>query len=76
MGNAEAGGNIAGVLNILPGAARALAVHSSPVIIQLQCHANDIIAIALEQRRHHGGIDAARHGHHHARLRRRLGNVE
>jgi hypothetical protein len=43
--------------------------YSTVVIVELERDANDFIARTLEQRCHDRGIDAARHGHDHARLR-------
>src|SRR5215212_4941755 len=48
--NTDALGNRTRIMNILPGTARALAVRCSAVVVELQRHANDIVALGLEQR--------------------------
>ena len=40
------------------------------MIVKLQGHADDIVALLLEQRRHDRGVDPARHRNDDARLRR------
>src|SRR5260370_42129728 len=50
------------VIDVLPGAAGALAVSRGTVVVELQRHADDIVALGLEQGRRDRGIDAARHG--------------
>jgi hypothetical protein len=62
MGNAELGGDIARVVDVLPGAAGALAVGRRAMIVKLQRDADDIVALGLQQRSRRRGVDAARHG--------------
>ena len=72
MRNAEALGNLAGVLYVLPGAAGALAMRRLAMVIELQGHADDIVAAVLQQGRDDARVDAARHGDHDARVGRSL----
>jgi len=72
MGNAQTRSDIARIMNILSRAAGTFAMNGFAMIIKLQGHADDIIAVALEQRGHDRGIDTARHSNDHARLRRGL----
>ena len=60
--DAEGGGDAAGIVNVLPGAAGALAVGRLAMVVELQGDADHIVAGALEQPRNHRGIDPARHG--------------
>src|SRR5450759_2771563 len=62
MRNADALGNAARIIDVLPGAAGALAVAGGAVVIELQRDADHIIALGLEERGGHRGIDAAGHG--------------
>ena len=62
MGNGERIGNAAGVVDVLTGAAGALAVGRGAVVVELQRDADDVIALGLEQRGRHRGIDATGHG--------------
>ena len=68
MRNAEALGNLAGVLYVLPGAAGTLAMRRLAMVIELQGHADDIVAAVLQQGRDDARVDAARHGDHDARV--------
>ncbi len=52
MGNADLLGDAARVMDVLPGAAGPGAVDGGAMVIELQRHADDVIALALEQRRH------------------------
>ena len=70
MRDAERLGDAAGVVDVLAGAAGALAVHGGAVVVELQRDADDVVALALQQRRDDRGIDAARHGDDDARRRR------
>ena len=70
MRDAERLGHAARVVDVLPGAARALAVRRVAVIVELQGDADDVVAFPRQQRGHDGGIDAARHGDDDARLLR------
>ena len=62
MGNAELGGHVAGVVDVLAGAAGALAVGRRAMVIELQRDPDDVVALRLQQRSRRRGIDAARHG--------------
>src|SRR5664279_1827090 len=62
MRNADALGNAARIIDVLPRAAGALAVGGGAVIVELQRDADHVIAFGLEQRGSHRGIDAAGHG--------------
>ncbi|GAA0004067.1 hypothetical protein BRDID11002_40680 [Bradyrhizobium diazoefficiens] len=62
MGNAELGGNVAGVVDVLAGAAGALAMGRRAMVVELERDADDVVALSLEQRSRRRGIDAARHG--------------
>jgi hypothetical protein len=62
MGDAELGGDVAGVVDVLAGAAGALAMGRRAMVVELQRDADDVIALGLEQRSRRRGIDAARHG--------------
>ena len=62
MRDADRLGDAAGIVDVLAGAAGALAMGGGAVIVELQRDADDIVALALEQGRDDGRIDAARHG--------------
>src|SRR5262249_52646685 len=64
------------VIDVLPGAASALAVARSTVGVELQRHADDIEALGLEQGRRHRGIDAAGHGDDDAGIARGAFKIE
>ncbi len=70
--HAEPRGDVAGVVDVLAGAAGALAMRRRAVIVELHGQADDIIALARQHRGDDAGIDAARHRHDDARIRRRL----
>ena len=53
MGNAECLGDAARIVDVLAGAARALAVRRLAMVVKLQRHADDVIALGLE----HAGDD-------------------
>ena len=59
-----------------PGAAGALAVGRGAMVVELQRHADHVIALGLEQRRGHRGIDAAGHGDDDAGVLRAAVEVE
>ena len=54
MRNSECFRDPPGIINVLSGAARSGPVHGGAMIIELQRHAKDIIALALEKAGHHG----------------------
>ena len=70
--NAERLRNAARVVNVLAGAASAFFLRSGAGIVELQRHADDVIAFALEQRGGDGGIHATGHGNDHAGVARVL----
>ncbi len=61
MRNADPVGDRARVVDVLAGAAGALAVGRRAVVVELQRDADHVVALGLEQRRRHRRIDAARH---------------
>ena len=66
MRNADAIGHRARIVDVLAGAAGALAVRRRAMVVELQRDADHVVAFGLEQRRRHGRIDAPGHGDHHA----------
>ena len=62
MRDAQRSGHAARVIDVLAGAAGAFAVDGGAVVVKLQGHADHVIALGLEQRGGHRGIDAAGHG--------------
>ena len=62
MRDAERCGDVARVVDVLAGAAGALAMGRRAMIVELQRDADDVVAFGLEQRSRRRGIDAARHG--------------
>ena len=66
MGNPQGFRHPAGILNVLPGATRALARRRLAMIVELQRDADDVVAFRPQQGRDDRGIDPAGHGHHHA----------
>ena len=54
-------GDVAGVVDVLAGAARAPAVGGGAVIVKLQGNADDVVTFGLQQRSRHRGVHAARH---------------
>ena len=62
MRNADPLGDIARVVDILPGAAGALAMGGRAMVVKLQRDADDIVALGLQERGRNRGIDAAGHG--------------
>ena len=67
VGDADPLGHLARIVDVLPRAAGALAVSGRTVVVELQRHADDVVALGLEQRRGHRGIDAAGHRDDHPR---------
>ena len=60
--NADPVGHRAGVVDVLAGAARALAMRRRPVVVKLERDADDVIALGLQKRGRHRRVDAAGHG--------------
>ena len=57
MGDAQSLRHAAGVLNILAGAAGALAADRLAVVVELERDADHVIALTLQEGRDHGGVD-------------------
>ncbi len=74
--NRQPFGDTAGVVDVLAGAAGALAVDGLAMIVELQGHPDDVVALLGHQPGDDRRVDAARHGDDHAGFRRRLGDVE
>ena len=64
MRNADPLGDIAGIVDVAPGAAGALAMGGRAMVVKLQRDADDVVALGLQQRSRHRRIDAAGHGDH------------
>jgi len=64
-------GHPAGVVDVLPGAACALAMRRLAVIVELERDADHVVAGALDQAGRHRGIHPARHRHDDAGSLRR-----
>ena len=69
-------GDLAGVLDVLAGAAGAGLADGDAMVIELQGDAHDVVALLLQQRRRDRRIDAARHRDHHAGVAGRLVDTE
>ena len=76
MRDADARGDGARVMDVAPGAAGALAVRGRAMVVELQRHADDVVALGLEQRGRDRGVDAARHRDDDARVLRTALRVE
>ncbi len=61
MRDADPLGDVAGVVDVLPGAAGALAVSGRAMIVELQGDADDVVTFGLQQRSRHRRVDAAGH---------------
>ena len=72
MGDAEPVGHAPRVVDVLAGAARALAPRRGAVVVELQRDADDVVAFGGQQRRGYRTVHAARHGDHDPGLLRRL----
>ena len=73
---AEPVGDLAGIGNILAGAAGAGLARGDALVIELQGDAHDVVALLLQERRRDRQIDAARHRDHHAGVAGRLVDIE
>src|ERR1700748_1981911 len=62
MRNADPFGDIARVVNVLAGAAGALAMGRRAMIVKLQGDADDVVTLRLQQESRGRGVDTARHG--------------
>ena len=67
MRDAEPRRHLAGIVDVAAGAAGARAVRGAAVVVELQRHADDVVAGLLHEPGDDGGIDAARHGDDDAR---------
>ena len=76
MGDADPRRDLAGIMDILPGAAGALAMHRGAMVVKLKGDADHVITLLLQQRSRHRAIDAAGHGDHDARVLRTAGAIE
>ncbi len=76
VGNAQPGRDVPRVVDILPGATGALAMGGFAMVVELHRHADDIVALGGERGRGDRRIDAARHSHDNAGLRRRLAQAK
>ena len=76
MRNADPLGDRAGVVDVLPGAAGALAMGGGAVVVELQRDADDVVAFGLQQRRRHRRIDAAGHRDDDTGVLRPAGQIE
>ncbi len=76
MRNADALGHRTGIVDVLPGAASALAMGRRAMIIELQGDADDVVTLGLEQRRGHRRVHAARHRDDDARRLRQAFDIE
>ena len=76
MGNAERLGDAPGIVDVLAGTAGTRPVDGGSVVVELQRHAEDVVALALHQARHDGRIDATGHGDDHPGLPGPLVDIE
>ena len=77
MRDAEGRRDGARVMDVAARAAGALAPRGGvAAVVEPQRDADDVVAVALEQRRHDRRVHPARHGDDHARVRGWLGDVE
>ena len=68
--------DVAGVVNVLTGAASAPAMGRDAMIVELHRQPDDIVTFAREQRRHDAGVHAPRHRDDDARVLGRLGQAQ
>ena len=68
----EVPGHLAGILDVLPGAAGALAPERLAMVVELEGDADHLEAGLDQQRRRAGAVDAARHRDHHATAGRQV----
>ena len=76
VGNADALRHRARVVDVLAGAAGALAMGGSAVVVELERDADHVVALGLEQRRGDRGIHASRHGDDDAGVLRASFDIE
>ncbi len=76
VGDTEVVGHPPRIMDVLAGAAGALAAHRLAMVVELQGDADYIETLFRQQRRGDRGIDPARHGDHHPGLAGRLGYAQ
>ena len=76
MRDADTLGHFAGIMNVLPRTAGALAVRRRTVVVKLQRDSDYVVALRLQQRSRDRGVDAARHGDDHSCVLRTAFKVE
>jgi len=64
MRDADALGDVAGIVDVAAGAAGTLAMGRRTVVVKLQRDSDHVIAFGLQQGSRHRGVDATRHGDH------------
>src|ERR1700732_3521045 len=74
--DAEAGGGKTRIMNVLSGATGSFAVNRRAMVIKLQRHADNLVALLLEKSGHYRGVATTRHPDDHPRLRRGLIETE
>ena len=74
--DADALGNAARVVDVLPCATCALAMDRGAMVVKLQRHPNHVIALRLEQGGRHRRVDAAGHGNDDAGIFRPAVEIE
>ena len=70
MRDADPLGDVAGIVDVAAGAARALAVGGRAMVVKLQRDPDHVIAFGLQQGSRHRGVDATGHGDHDPRVLR------
>ena len=76
MGDADPVGHLARIVDVLAGAARALAADGHAVVVELEGDPDHVVALLTQQGGGDGGVDTAGHGDNDARVRRPLCNTE
>ena len=76
MGNTDRFGDLLGIEDILTGAAGFFTLYRFAVIVELERHTNDVIALLRQQGRGHRAVHATRHGDNDARIRGRFGDTK
>jgi hypothetical protein len=74
--NAELRGDAARVVNVLTGAAGALAVRRFAMVVELQGHAHHVVALPGQEAGDHRAVDAAGHRDDDARVFGALGQIK
>ncbi len=69
MSDAQPVRDVAGVMNVLPGAARPFAARRGTMIVELQRHADHLMARLMQQPGDHRTIHPAGHGNNHSHCR-------